>query len=60
MTALLKPTSNCKQQTHPLVRQDVHKDYNCNFQLKKKNTDCGYRGAWQQDKLIGGKLPVVK
>jgi hypothetical protein len=28
MTALAGTSSNCKLQTHPLVREDVHKDYN--------------------------------
>jgi hypothetical protein len=31
-----------------------------NVQLKKKKTGRGFQGAWRQDKLIGGKPPVVK
>jgi hypothetical protein len=29
-------------------------------QLEKKKYDLEFQGAWRQDKLIGGKPPVVK
>jgi hypothetical protein len=38
----------------------LHKNYNRKRSVEKKNTGRGSQGAWHQDKLIGGKPPVVK
>jgi hypothetical protein len=35
------------------------KDYNRKCSVEK-NIGRGSQGAWRQDELIGGKLPVVK
>jgi hypothetical protein len=37
----------------------LHKGYNRKFQMKK-NTGHESQGALRQDKMIGGKPPVVK
>jgi hypothetical protein len=36
----------------------LHKDYGHKGSVEKKIS--GPEGAWRQDKVIGGKLPVVK
>jgi hypothetical protein len=38
----------------------LHKDYYRKGSVEKKNSGCGSQGAWHQDELIGGKLPVTK
>jgi hypothetical protein len=38
----------------------LHKDYDRKGSIEKKNSGCDPQGAWRQDELIGGKLPVVK
>jgi hypothetical protein len=61
MTALARSSSNCKQQTHPLVREDVTQGLKPpSVQLENKITGRGSQGASRQDELIGGKPPVVK
>jgi hypothetical protein len=55
MTVLQRASSNCKQQTHPLVSEVTP-----SVQLKNKNSGRGSQGACRQDELIGGKPPVVK
>jgi hypothetical protein len=34
VTALVRDSSNCKRQTHPLVREDVTKDYHRKFSVE--------------------------
>jgi hypothetical protein len=36
MTALARASSNCKRQTHPLVREMLRKDYKCKGSVEKK------------------------
>jgi hypothetical protein len=36
MTALANTSSNCKRQTHPLVGEDVNKDYESKCSVKEK------------------------
>jgi hypothetical protein len=36
MTAMAKASSNCKRQTHPLVRRMLHKDYDRKCSVEKK------------------------
>jgi hypothetical protein len=50
---------HCKQQTHPLVREDVTMDYHRKFSVEK-HTGRERQGASDQGELIGGKQPVVK
>jgi hypothetical protein len=38
----------------------LHKDYDRKGSVEKKNACREYQGTWHQDKLIGGKPPVVK
>jgi hypothetical protein len=39
----------------------LHKDYNRKGLVKKEiPSGCESQGAWRQDELISGKLPVVK
>jgi hypothetical protein len=47
INALARASSHCKRQTHPQVFNE------------KKNSGRESQGAWRQDELIGGKLPVV-
>jgi hypothetical protein len=35
ITALATTSSNSKRQTHPLVRQDLHKDYERKYSVEK-------------------------
>jgi hypothetical protein len=56
MTALARTSSNCKRQTHPLVRENV----TASVQLENKITGRGSHGACRQDELTEGKPPVVK
>jgi hypothetical protein len=37
----------------------LHMDYNRKCSVEK-NTGRGFKGAWRQDELIGGKAPVAK
>jgi hypothetical protein len=37
----------------------LHKDYDRKGSLEKI-CGPGFQGAWRQDEMIGGKLPVVK
>jgi hypothetical protein len=59
MTVLARTSSNCKRQTHPLVRVAVTKDYDRKCSVDK-NTGRESQGARRQDELIGGIPPVVK
>jgi hypothetical protein len=34
MTALARASSNCKRQTHPLVREHVRENRKCSFEKK--------------------------
>jgi hypothetical protein len=36
MITLARASSNCKRQTHRLVREDIHKDYDSNGSAEKK------------------------
>jgi hypothetical protein len=47
-----------KRQTH-LVGEMLYKDYYRMCSVEKKKLAVS-QGAWRQDELIGGKLPVVK
>jgi hypothetical protein len=38
----------------------LHKAYDRKSSVGKIFSDHGSQGAWRQDKLIGGKPPVVK
>jgi hypothetical protein len=38
----------------------LHKDYYRKGSVGEKISGRGSQGAWRQDKLIGGKPPVVK
>jgi hypothetical protein len=39
----------------------LHKDYDSKGSVEKNKINClESQGAWDQDELIGGKLPVVK
>jgi hypothetical protein len=60
LTALARITSNCKRQTHPLVREDVTEGlWSQGFSWKKiDGRDSG--GAWRKDELIGRKPPAIK
>jgi hypothetical protein len=45
MTALARTSSNCKGQTHPLVREDVKKEgYNRKCSVKRKMLDVTLKG----------------
>jgi hypothetical protein len=59
MTALAWTSSNFIRQTLPLVREDVTKEYDRKCSVEK-NTGRESQVPSYQDKLIGGKLPVVK
>jgi hypothetical protein len=52
-------SSNCKGQTHPLVSEDVSKDYHRKSSVVKI-TGRESQGACRKEELIGGKKPVVK
>jgi hypothetical protein len=56
MTALENTLSNCKRQTHPLIRRTL----TASVELEKKKTGRESQGACHQDELNGGKSPVVK
>jgi hypothetical protein len=61
MTALAQTSSNCKQQTHPLVRVDVTGWLQPQvFSWKTNLLFRESQGACCQDELIGGKPPVEK
>jgi hypothetical protein len=61
MSAMARASSNCKRQTHLLVRVDVTSGTRPQvFNWKKKNTGRESQGACRQVELIGGKPPVVK
>jgi hypothetical protein len=49
-----------KRETHPLVREMLHKDCDRKRSVAKKVSGRELQGAWRQDDLIGGKPPVVK
>jgi hypothetical protein len=49
-----------KRQTHHLLKEDVTRTIAADIQLENKITGRGPQGACRQDKLIGGKQPVVK
>jgi hypothetical protein len=60
MTLLARTSSNCKQQTHPLVREQ----FACiRTMLTRIPLDIIVRreskGDWGQDEMIDCKLPVV-
>jgi hypothetical protein len=55
MTALVRTISNCKRQTHALVREDGY----IRTIIASKNTGRGAQGAWGQDELIGAKPAPV-
>jgi hypothetical protein len=38
----------------------LHKDYDRNRSVEKNISGLEFQGAWRQDELIDGKLPVVK
>jgi hypothetical protein len=38
----------------------LHKGYNRKCSIEKKKSGRESQGAWRQDKLIGGKPPVVE
>jgi hypothetical protein len=38
----------------------LHKDYYRKHSVAKTTSGRESQGAWRQDELIGGKLPVVK
>jgi hypothetical protein len=38
----------------------LHNDFDRKGSVEKKFSDHGHQVAWHQDKLTGGKLPVVK
>jgi hypothetical protein len=59
MIALARASSNCKGQTHPLVREDIIKDYNRKCSVEK-DTGRGFKETWRRDELMGGKPPVLK
>jgi hypothetical protein len=59
MTALAKISSNCKRQTHPVVREDITEDYNRKGSVEK-DAGRGSQGACHQDELNDEKPPVVK
>jgi hypothetical protein len=48
-----------KDKTHPIIREDVHKDYDRKGSVAKKLWSWAQE-AWGKDELIGGKPPVVK
>jgi hypothetical protein len=50
--------NNCKRQTSPLGGCYI-RTITASVRLEK-NAGHGSKGAWRQDELIGGKLPVVK
>jgi hypothetical protein len=59
MTALERASSNCKLQTHPVVREDVTRTMTTIVQSKKRVA--GRETPWAcQDELIDGKPPIVK
>jgi hypothetical protein len=58
--ALAWASSNFKRQTHPLVTENIAKDYHRQGSAEKKNTGRESKGPYRQDELIGGKPPVVK
>jgi hypothetical protein len=61
MIALARTNSNCKRQTHPLVKRGYYiRTITENVQLKNKITGRESQGACRQDELIGGKPTVVK
>jgi hypothetical protein len=55
---VLAKDSNCKG--NPILSSErmLHKDYDRRCSVEKKS-DRESQGAWRQDKLIGGKPPVV-
>jgi hypothetical protein len=60
MTALARTSSNCKLQTHPLVRENVTKGYESKYLIEKKIAGRESEGACRQDEMMGGKSTVVK
>jgi hypothetical protein len=36
MTVLARASSNCKLQTHPLIKRMLHKDYESKYSVDKK------------------------
>jgi hypothetical protein len=58
---LARTSSNCKRQTHPLVKEDVTLGLWLQVFIWKQNiAGRESQGVWHQDELIGGKPPVVK
>jgi hypothetical protein len=43
-----------------ILERTLHKDRDCKGSVEKKISGRDLQGAWRQDKLISGKLPVVK
>jgi hypothetical protein len=44
MTALVRTSSNCKRQTHTLIREDVRKDYNRKGSVEKRMLAVSLKG----------------
>jgi hypothetical protein len=42
------------------LERKLHKNYYRKISAEQKISGRGSQGAWRQDELIGGKLPVVK
>jgi hypothetical protein len=60
MTALARPSSNCKRQRHSFFREDIKLGLGRKSSVERKIDGCEPQGTWRQDELICGKQPVVK
>jgi hypothetical protein len=60
MSALARTGSNCKRQTHPLVRENVTWGLTESVKLENKITGRDSQGACRQDEMIGGKPSGAK
>jgi hypothetical protein len=49
-----------KRQTHLLVREILHEDYERKGSVAKKISGRNPQGTWHPDELTGGKPAVVK
>jgi hypothetical protein len=60
MTALARPAAIVKDILILMSERMLHKSYNSKCSVGNKITGRESQGACCQDKLIGGKLPVIK
>jgi hypothetical protein len=57
---VLEPENDCAGETMLSSKRMLHEDYNQKCSVGIKNVGHVCQGACHQDRLIGGKSPVIK